>query len=55
MEKNKVELTGIILKIFKLKTKAGGPMSKVVLKVSKDTFWVLAYGNVAAAVGRLRR
>ena len=37
MEKNRIELTGTIHKIFKLKTKAGGPMTKVLLKVGNQS------------------
>ncbi len=51
---NEIKLSGTINKFYRLKTKAGGPMVKMLLKVGKDTFWVLGYGNVASAITALK-
>ena len=50
---NEVKLGGIIHKLYWLKTKKDDAMTKVLLQVGRDTFWVLAYGNVAGAIRRL--
>ncbi len=47
---NEIIFSGTIHKLYRLKTKAGNSFAKVLLKVGKDTFWVLGYGNVASAL-----
>lgn len=51
---NEIRLSGTIHKLYRLKTKAGAPMTKVLLKVKQETFWVLGYGNVASAITALK-
>lgn len=46
---NEVKLSGKIHKLYRLTTKAGGPMTKVLLQVGKDTFWVLSYALETSA------
>ena len=47
---NEIRFSGTIHKVYRLKTKADNSFAKVLLKVGKDTFWVLGYGNVASAL-----
>lgn len=50
---NEIKLSVKIHKLYGLTTKGDGPMKTILMQVGKDTFWVLSYGNVAAAIGRL--
>ena len=51
MEKNRIELTGSIHKLFRIQTRTGKPMVKLLLKVGNEgTFWVMGFGNIAQAL-----